>query len=65
MHRPSSRGEVILMTAVLCAACGWLLLGDHGLAWRLGLGPLDVPLRIVAIFLLLSLLDKLPSPKSE
>jgi hypothetical protein len=65
MRRPLQGGNVVLKTAALCAACSWVLLADHRLAWRLGLGALDIPLRIFAIFLLLSLLDKLTSSASE
>ena len=65
MRLPSSRGEVALTTAVLCAACAWLLFADHHLAWRLGLGELDLPVRLLAIFVLLSLLDTLTSSASE
>jgi hypothetical protein len=65
MRQPLSRGEVILKTTVVCAACAWLLLADHSLAWRLGLAELDLPMRVIAIFALLSLLDKLTSPASE
>jgi hypothetical protein len=49
----------VLVTVVLCAACWWLWAGDHALAWRLGLGELDLPMRVLAIFAFLSLLDKL------
>jgi hypothetical protein len=65
MRRPSSPDAQVLKTAVLCAVCAWLLFADHGLAWRLGLGELDLPVRVMAIFALLSLLDKLTSSASE
>jgi hypothetical protein len=50
-----------LATTAICAACGWLWFADHGLAWRLGLIELDLPVRVLAIFGLLSLVDRLLS----
>jgi hypothetical protein len=54
-----SRAGTALVTITVCAVCWWIWTGDHALAWRLGLGELDLPVRVLAIFLALSLLDKL------
>jgi hypothetical protein len=59
MRLPSSRAAKALVTFSLCAACSWLLLGDHTLAWRLGLSELDLPARVLAMFAALSLVDRL------
>ena len=59
MRSPSSCVGAALLTVALCAACWWLWTGDHGLAWRLGLGGLDLPVHVLAIFVFLSLLDQL------
>jgi hypothetical protein len=55
----SSRAGVALLTFALCAACWWVWIADHGLSWRLGLGEMDLPVRVLTIFVFLSLLDQL------
>ena len=65
MRSLSPRVGVALVTLALCAACWWLWVADHGLAWRLGLGELDLPVRVLAIFVCLSILDKLIALVSE
>jgi hypothetical protein len=57
MRSLSARVIAALLTVVLCVACWWLWAADHALAWRIGLGELDLPVRVLAIFVLLSLLD--------
>jgi low temperature requirement protein LtrA len=59
MRSLSASVTASLVTVVLCTACWWLWAADHALAWRLGLGEFDLPLRVLAIFGLLSLLDRL------
>jgi hypothetical protein len=61
MRSGSASITAALATTGLCAACGWLWFADHGLAWRLGLIELDLPVRVFAIFALLSLVDRLLS----
>jgi hypothetical protein len=61
MRTGSSGVASALATTAICAACGWLWFADHGLAWRLGLIELDLPVRVLAIFGLLSLVDRLLS----
>jgi hypothetical protein len=58
MRSPSSRVTEVVVTATLCAVCWWLWAADHGLAWRLGLAELDLPVRVLAIFVFLSLADR-------
>jgi hypothetical protein len=65
MRLPSSPAGAGLVTVVLCAVSWWLWVGDHALAWRLGLGELDLPVRVIAIFVFLSLADRLITSGSE
>jgi hypothetical protein len=65
MRSCSSHVEAAFVTVAMCAACWWLWAADHGLAWRLGLGELDLPVRVFAIFVFLSLSDRLTSSAPE
>ena len=46
-----------VLTALLCGVCWWLWAGNHGLSYLLGLQDLDVQVRLLAIFIFLSLVD--------
>ena len=59
MHSLPSLVVNAFVTAVLSAACWWLWAGDHGLAWRLGLESLDLQIRVLSIFGLLSMMDQI------
>ena len=48
-----------IATALLSAACWWLWAGDHGLSHLLRVDDLDLPVRVAAIFALLSVADQI------
>jgi hypothetical protein len=59
MRSGSSGIAAALATFAMCAVCWWLWAADHGLAWRFGLAELDLPVRVLAIFVFLSVADRL------